>query len=337
MTLNFLKTLRQNFLVVGQTLTTCFCILTSCALNQTLYADMASLTNPRPHFDKILMGKDQEQQQPKYFLVLNSLWGIGFFGDFLTALGALQLYEIKTVSGVSIEYGTGGTYYDPAKGPNWWEYYFEPVHVGDRENATILVSQQGVRIGDGDYDLARLTEFNIYRKDAHALIKKYVHLKPHIKKKVKEIVKNTFGRGKVIGVHYRGTDKFVEDPLAPYEEVAQHVDNALAEFAKKGSPRVKIFVATDEQKFLDYMTARYPSKVIFYQESIRSVDGRPVHTTPVFDNYKRGEDALIDCLLLSKTDYLIKTSSNLSLCSAYFNPSIPMVHASTRNWRAPLE
>lgn len=275
--------------------------------------------------------------EPKPFILLCSIWGMGFFGDFLTALGALHLYEQGKCSGVSIEYGASGTYYDSEKGPNWWEYYFEPIHVGSRENAPIVPSIQTAMIGSVNYDFPRIVEFTVYRKDANALIKKYVRVKWHIKKKLKQIVKNSFGRSKVIGVHYRGTDKIYEDPLAPFENVAAEVDKAIVQFETDKEAKVKIFVATDQQNFLDYMIERYPSKVIYYQEGARSLNHNAVHTSAIATPYKKGEDALIDCLLLSKSDIIIKTSSNLSLCSAYFNPDIPMVHVTSRYWHPPLE
>ena len=41
------------------------------------------------------------------------------------------------------------------------------------------------------------------------------------------------------------------------------------------------------------------------------------------NNYQKGLDAVIDCLLLSRTQFLIRTASNLSLCAAMFNSRVP--------------
>ena len=38
---------------------------------------------------------------------------------------------------------------------------------------------------------------------------------------------------------------------------------------------------------------------------------------------REGLDAVVDCLLLSRAHTLIRTASNLSLCSTLFNPSLP--------------
>ena len=37
------------------------------------------------------------------------------------------------------------------------------------------------------------------------------------------------------------------------------------------------------------------------------------------NNYKKGEDALMDCLLLSRCSFLLKSSSALSQFAVYFN------------------
>lgn len=280
--------------------------------------------------------KNATPQTPsKPFLELKTVWGLGFFGEFLIVIGALYLYEAGQFAGVDVEFDSSGTFYEENKGPNWWNYYFEPITVGSKNNAYTL---QTCNASELNLDLPRYTEFHIPRLTANRLINKYIHVKPHIQAKVDKIVKENFSKGKTIAVHYRGTDKYLEDPLAPFDLVARHVNEAIAKLSSKNpSQEIKIFVATDQQSFLNYMLAMYPSAVVYYKEGIRSTDDKAVHTSTLSDPYKLGEDALIDCLLLSRCDYLIKTSSNLSLCAAYFNPHIPMIHATSRYWHAPLE
>ncbi len=43
------------------------------------------------------------------------------------------------------------------------------------------------------------------------------------------------------------------------------------------------------------------------------------------NQYKIGEESILDALLLSKCDLLVRTSSNLSLWSTYFNPDLPVI------------
>lgn len=260
--------------------------------------------------------------------------GLGFGDEFMAILGALDTYERGKYAGVSVELGTKGFYYDPTIGKNWWENYFEPLHVGSLKNAYLVPGGNGNKM---DKDLIRRTEFKMRRQRASYLINKYIRIKPHIKAIVEEAVLNSFGQSKVIGVHYRGTDKKKSVPPASFEKMAELVDSAISKFISDGISEYKIFVASDQQNFIDFMLKRYPQNVIYYTAARRSVDGTALHKSTEQAPYKKGEDALIDCLLLSRTHYLIKTSSSLSLCSAYFNPDIPMIHATVRPWHNPLE
>jgi hypothetical protein len=56
----------------------------------------------------------------------------------------------------------------------------------------------------------------------------------------------------------------------------------------------------------------------------RSLDGRPIDVVQG-DNRAKGEDAVMDCLLLSRCQYLVRTASNLSLCSTLFSPDMPVM------------
>jgi hypothetical protein len=274
----------------------------------------------------------QENMLPqKEYVYLYPTPGYGFFGEFLRILGALYLYDTGMYAGVKIDFSKCGSYYDPARGGDWWEYYFKPVNLGNPDNAIPFHTRNGPN-ELGGYD--RMFEFGVPRKTAYQLIKKYISPNRHIKNKVKAYLTTHFKKNYIIGVHYRGTDKFInEAPFVPYEDVAKEIDDLIK--IKKLDPQ--IFVATDEQSFLDFMISRFPGKIIYYEEGGRSIDGCPVHYHGFETPYKNGEDAVMDCLLLSKCNYLFKTSSNLSLCAAYFNPKMPMVHLSVRPWHAPLE
>jgi hypothetical protein len=90
---------------------------------------------------------------------------------------------------------------------------------------------------------------------------------------------------------------------------------------------IKIFVATDEEPFLEFMQKKFPGKVAAI-DAIRSKNGAPIHTS-ARNGYKKGEDALIDCILLSKCSKLYKMASNLSDVSMRFNPFVPVIHLNT--------
>jgi hypothetical protein len=134
----------------------------------------------------------------------------------------------------------------------------------------------------------------------------------------------------VIGVHHRGTDKIIECPLVPYEKTCATIAQVIDNLFPSQRENLRIYVASDEEAFIDYISARFPSLVI-YNNFVRSRD----NTTPLHEynsgyyesNYQMGREALIDCLLLSRCHVLIKPpTSCLSTTSIRFNPDMPVIN-----------
>lgn len=157
------------------------------------------------------------------------------------------------------------------------------------------------------------------RATAAALIDRHVVVRPRIQSLVAGYVREHWPAHFAVGVHYRGTDKAEDAPRVPYEQVEAVVRDTVK---RSGSGPYRVFLATDEQAFVDYMRARFPDE-LRYREMFRSIDGRPTDVFNSDSNHKKGEDALVDCLLLSQTHHLVRTASNLSLCSTLFNPRLP--------------
>lgn len=241
---------------------------------------------------------------------------MGFYAHFCAVLGLLEHSEKigKDSAGVRINFEDRGLYYDPACGPNSWEYYFQPVDIR-REPVAMERTLDFAQLR-----WCALRGERMQPARAFELIERYVRVKPHIQHKIDAFVGAHFAGFRVIGVHYRGTDKWTEAPRVPYAEVYAAVRTAIGTV---GMDNFRLFVASDEQRFVDCMRSAFPGRVISW-ETRRSVDGSPIHYG-MENIYKEGEDVVIDCLLLSRCHQLIRTSSDLSLCSTYFNPRIPVV------------
>lgn len=256
----------------------------------------------------------RDHSESYYYVLTPRKVKTGFFSTFNMVLGALDFCEKMHCRGLEVDFGEGGLYFEPQRGQNWWNYYFEPIRLGSMKKARIChFSSKEKR------NLSLKAEFELPLERARELIDKYVHIKPEILEKVGQFEKTYFQGYSILGVHYRGTDKVQEAPRVPYEEMEAQIERAAQEQVKEW----KIFVATDDQLFLDFVKERWPGKVVAF-DAIRSVDGKPIHLTNR-DNYQKGEEAIIDCLLLSRCNLLIKTASNLSDCSLQFNPSLPVV------------
>jgi hypothetical protein len=124
----------------------------------------------------------------------------------------------------------------------------------------------------------------------------------------------------VVGVHFRGTDKKREAGRVSFKKIFVEIRKAVDKLPSDG---YKIFVATDEQQFLDEISTEFKDRIL-YIDAQRSTNGKPVHFADK-DQYGIGEQAVMDCLLLSHTDFLVRTVSNLSFCTLYFNPTLPFV------------
>ncbi len=242
---------------------------------------------------------------------------LGLFSEFATVLGALEHYErwARQYAGLRVDFGTRGLYHDSAVGTNWWEYYFDPIEIGSSEGAA-KTEVTAFRL-----DLFSNEGLALSRQRGFELIGRYVRPAPRICDEVESHVREHFKDAFVVGIHYRGTDKSEEAVRVPYEQVRAAVVDTI-DTAKPA--RWKLFVATDEQAFLDYMRAKFPD-ALTYRRIFRSVDGRAIDVVNEDSSQKKGEDAVIDCLLLSRCQYLIRTESNLGACSALFNPGLPQI------------
>lgn len=261
----------------------------------------------------------REASDSKVCMVFHDPEGAGMFATFSSVLGFLDRYDKGTYIGLKVDFHESGLYYEPTHGSNWWQYYCEPINLGRQKNCLLRLSDTPVR------EKVCYAAEKLPRKRAHSLIQKYIKVKNHITQKVQQFKNENFKDYFVIGVHYRGTDKKAEAPRVSYEYVINTINEQINEHFGK---RYRIFVATDEQAFLDHIQQLYPQKVIA-TNAIRSVDGRAIHyntATP----FIQGKQALIDVLLLSNCQVLIRTSSYLSLWATFFNPKMPVIRLNTK-------
>jgi hypothetical protein len=245
--------------------------------------------------------------------------GQGLFSVFFTVAHYVDRYDKGELDGLQINLANEGFYYDPENGSNWWEYYMQPINMGVRVGTVEYSSDQSA------HHIAYSTELSLPKERIAELAKKYYNFKPNITKEVDSFVANNFKDKFVIGLHYRGTDQYMESPRTPYEKASDAVDKYIKVNQTKD---YVIFVATDEMGFIKYMQLKYPDKVVC-QDCFRSTNINPVHY--INDGrYKQGKEACIDCLLLSKCNVLFRTNSNLSFWSTFFNPEMPVIALSHR-------
>jgi hypothetical protein len=253
------------------------------------------------------------------FLVFDCAHGedaSGLFSEVAAVIGCAVEVEShpRLYAGMRVDFQRHGLYYDASAGPNWWEYYFEPLTIGNPAGAALRPA------ADWEHDaFAETVELAMPHDLAAAVLRRHVRVRPALLEEVDRYWSSQSDGAFMVGVHYRGTDKWEGAPVVPYEAVAQAVLDASRTLS---ADRWKLFLATDEEECVDFMRQRFPSRVIAL-DIRRSSDGRPLHKASG-NGYRKGEAAMIDCLLLARCAHLVRTDSDLGLFSTFFNPDLPV-------------
>jgi len=248
-------------------------------------------------------------------------------------------------------------YFDPAKtsnfyseshGDNVWEYFFEPVmkigyaELSKQVESGNIAESQIHRYSDEDFHKLRVnfltnpkrvtTIWNGTKVEDPALwmarnraqgrrfVARYVKPRPHILRKVKKFVAENISPQYTLGVHIRGTDFAYASPTKPEQYIV-----AIHQHAKERNLEdFRIFLATDQVQFVDLFISEFGDRIITY-ESMRSGSDVPVFLWDNADAYRKGEDVLIDILLLSRCNFLIKSTAAVGEYALWFNPSLECI------------
>lgn len=242
----------------------------------------------------------------------------GFFSNFLGTL--INIRWAQKNNKIPVAYCKWHSPYYQAEGyngaTNVWEYYFEPISKLSFNNDDNVYWQYSSIDGFEIPSLDPISYNKRFRKIFNSIIKKYIRIKPNIKKKIDSFYKKNMQGKKNIGIHLRGTDKYTE--VVPVDPTV--ILDKANKLAKKLDSNCQFFIATDEENLLNLAKKNLKGKVIFCN-SHRSQNG-----SPVWDVFNErailGEEILIESQLLSKCDYFIHTISNVSMAVCYFNPNI---------------
>jgi hypothetical protein len=245
----------------------------------------------------------------------------GFFGVMQTYLYILLHCEKNHL--IPVIRFSGKNYSCEQRNRNWFENYFyckvPPPHEASGI-APVRTIHTSVIMNIHDLGLREKYDRVITVDIASGLLEKYMGVKEEILSEVDGFIKEAFG-GETLGVHYRGTDKAGEAPRVEWATVRSEV----LSFLGKVRTVKTILLASDEPEFIEYfMACSWPVKVVQYNCAEIYRGGVPTHKT-AGDGYQKGKEALITCLLLSRCEYCIKTSSYLSAWSKIFNPQLKVM------------
>lgn len=246
---------------------------------------------------------------------------IGYFG---------LLSECVLLSKACVERGVEPYFFVSSPGsvhrglsPNALSYYFEQVNIPkwmQRECRERINRGEFVDIHDR-YDINRFARGDATLEIANdlttieegrELFRRNLRTKRWIDNLVEKYWADYLQGLKVAGVHFRGTDKFgTESKPISHADVFAAMERALAEGFDQ------LFLATDDPVFSSEARRKFGKRCVDFS----TPPGLP-HYQDTQNNFRKGAVALIDCLLLSRCQLLIKTPSLLSAWCKVFNPDI---------------
>lgn len=254
----------------------------------------------------------------------------GFCALITYALNGVRLaLERNRLPVVNFDRDNCSLFYDEEYGENVWEYYFEPV-------AGMSYTELKRRMDDGDLDPSFVSRFDARdlmrrhhsdpervatfwasdvpeapaewmaakRRLGREYVAKYVQVKPHVAEKVQGFVDKHFRGRFTFGAHVRGTDFAYAEPTPP-EAYFEAIERLVQ---RKGLRNYGVFLATDQQQFVDRFQREYGSSLVTYDSFRGSGDVAPFRLRAV-NPYRKGEDVLVDTLLLSRCDHVLKCAA----------------------------
>ena len=213
---------------------------------------------------------------------------------------------------------------------NSWLYYFEPV---SKYTLSEVYQSQNVLVTNGFFSKNMKKNYHS-DKNLIRIFKKYIKIKKKFFKSANYFEKKNFLNKKVLGVHLRGTDRktTTNHPFPPtIAQMYQLVDCAISKYKFN-----KIFLITDQEKYLKLFQIKYGNLLCFRKETFRS------NQSKIFDlkvrknhRYEIGRDNIEEMLILSKLKYLICTTSNLSQVSCLISKNnINYMEVEVNGWNS---
>ena len=283
-------------------------------------------------------------ENQKIRLIHNADVGSGFTALMVYALnGVRKAVQNDELPVVNYDQSTTPDFYDVYQGENIWEYFFEPV-----AGVSYQQLQQSIEAGTvSESNILQYSAEEIYYTHLHeegriatfwsteppkdkarfmsekralgrSFVRKYIHVKPHITQKVNDYKQTYFKPDYfIIGVHIRGTDFSYAQPTN-IETYFSSIDAYIQEQELKN---YQIFLATDQEQFVDLFQKRYAGKMITY-DALRSKNDISPFQFKNASGYRKGEDVLIDILLLSASNYLFKGAAAVGEMALWFNEEL---------------
>lgn len=239
------------------------------------------------------------------YIFINESYSSDLFSSFNCIVRLLLYHEMGHCAGVEVDFQNNGLFYDPARGSNWWEYYFEPVQVGNPDDGLAIPCGES-RAYEATQEIVDACKPQRFNK----IIKKHIRVKPSIRQKMQRYITQNFKDQVMIGVHY------AKSRHVPYERLSAAIQRYIKD---KKIRNYRLFVSTEDQGFLDFMRMLFTERV----RSLPGVRTKGKKPASITAPYAQGEREVLEWLLLAKSQIMIHTHSTLSFWVKCQNLSLP--------------
>lgn len=241
----------------------------------------------------------------------------GLFACFYCVLYGLFICELEDFKPV-VYLGKNHLYFEPDYGDNLFSYfYIVEDNIETKVTAKLLVENP-----DPFLYWCRIS--NAEKKNANLLINKYFILRPEIEQQIEAFTNQHFNDQRILGVHYRGTDKIQETGLLEFDAYLDKIHYILEKNICD-----QVFFVTDELELKNSVLEKYGDKVLVYTHEGKYQGDYRGATGLHFSNnspYLHAKDALMECYLLSNCTMLLSShKSSMSLFVTFLNPDLPHI------------
>lgn len=269
-------------------------------------------------------------------LTLRSRYGAGFFAELHTVVSYIVLVYFNEEKGreIDVQWTEEFFPYKNDKHENGWNSFFHPIGY--------VQNTRAINYGELIHDQTCLNkwlsydDFYPYRLSMHKMLKKYVKIRKEITDSVDQFYNQHMQDQIRIGVHVRYASAHASEK--PGAVSLEDYFKEIHQLTKNLNKKYVLYVATDSNYVIEQFKKKYNN--LLYIDATRSNYNEEVHLIYDKPEYwlshpqefhkkkpgrKGGIDALMDCLLLSKCDYLIHSTSNVSDYATFFNPRIKSI------------
>ena len=252
----------------------------------------------------------------------------GFFANLCDALRHIYIAE-RDGEEWYVNWGPESLYYDESVGLNAFDYFFEQKERPEFSSLHTYVRGYvdiDVRIKGYENDL--FTTGSSFRNTLSRLINEHLKYKHVVNTKYNSII-SLIDPGKTLGVHIRYTDKYNGKAFgepASAEPIPLKIYIHLAQQCMKYNMYEHIYLATDCAHAAREFSQVFGSKLVMIQAP-RSETNEPIHSGHShISGFYKGLSVLLDALVLSRCDYLIRGTSNVSSFAQFIDTNLKHVN-----------